>query len=323
MPDGIFVSDRDGRIAFLNQQAEAMCGYVRQELIGRPIEALVPAAARLEHIEHRRRYYESGPAPRPMGTHLDIHVRRKDGTEFPADISLGPVRLGHRLLVVAAVRDVSERRRTQARLRQAEERYRRLVEGVSDHAIFMLDAEGRVTRRRSWTGLSPSSTLRRPRIAPGSCSGGPAARVGPRMRAGRSIGTGSGSGPTPWSPRSWTRPGCSAATPPSRATPPSGGAPSRASRPPWRSPRSFSRDETAQRCWRRWRPGPGRWWTPTWPRSSWPRARTAAPSGWRPETVPTGSSACAFGPRPRPRSDSKPRVRLRTPTSRPGPPCAP
>lgn len=148
MPDGIFVSDRDGRIAFLNQQAEAMCGYVRQELIGRPIEALVPAAARLEHIEHRRRYYESGPAPRPMGTHLDIHVRRKDGTEFPADISLGPVRLGHRLLVVAAVRDVSERRRTQARLRQAEERYRRLVEGVSDHAIFMLDAEGRVT---SWS----------------------------------------------------------------------------------------------------------------------------------------------------------------------------
>src|SRR5579884_3147188 len=121
MPDGIFVSDRDGRIAFLNQQAEAMCGYVRQELIGRPIEALVPAAARLEHIEHRRRYYESGPAPRPMGTHLDIHVRRKDGTEFPADISLGPVRLGHRLLVVAAVRDVSERRRTQARLRQGEE----------------------------------------------------------------------------------------------------------------------------------------------------------------------------------------------------------
>jgi PAS domain S-box-containing protein len=147
MPDGIFVTDRDGRIAFLNQQAEAMSGYVRQELIGRPIEVLVPAAARPEHIHHRRRYYESGPAPRPMGTHLDIHVRRKDGGEFPADISLGPVRLGRRLLVVAAVRDVSERHRTEARLRQAEERHRRLVDGVSDHAIFMLDAEGRVA---SW-----------------------------------------------------------------------------------------------------------------------------------------------------------------------------
>ncbi len=148
MPDGIIVSDEDGRVTFLNRQAEAMSGYDRQELMGRPIEVLVPIAARAEHIEHRRRYHESGPAPRPMGTHLDIHVRCKDGSEFPADIALGPVRLGDRLLVVAAVRDISERQRTEARLRQAEERYRRLVEGVSDHAIFMLDAEGRIT---SWS----------------------------------------------------------------------------------------------------------------------------------------------------------------------------
>jgi PAS domain S-box-containing protein len=148
IPDGIFVSDEDGRITFLNHQAEVLSGYNRHELIGSPIEVLVPAMARTEHVKHRQRYYESGPAPRPMGTYLDIHVRRKDGDEFPADVALGPVRLGSRLLIVAAVRDVSERQRTELRLRRAEERYRRLVEGVSDHAIFMLDAEGRIT---SWS----------------------------------------------------------------------------------------------------------------------------------------------------------------------------
>ncbi|WP_327004179.1 PAS domain S-box protein [Dactylosporangium sp. NBC_01737] len=108
-PDAIVGVGRDGRIALINAQAARLFGYTAQELTGRPIEVLVPEHARAVHPQHRTAYFEH-PAPRPMGAHgMQLAARRKDGTEFPAEISLSALGEGDDQIVSAAIRDVSER----------------------------------------------------------------------------------------------------------------------------------------------------------------------------------------------------------------------
>ncbi|MGH7776224.1 MAG: PAS domain S-box protein [Candidatus Dormibacterales bacterium] len=144
MPDGVVVVDGGGLITQVNRQMELLSGYPREELRGKPIEVLVPAPYRGAH-ETDRSHYTLAPARRAMGTNLDIHMRRKDRTEFPADISLSPVETDTGVMVVAAVRDISERRAAESALRAEQERFRQVVETVRDYAIFMLDPGGRVT----------------------------------------------------------------------------------------------------------------------------------------------------------------------------------
>ncbi len=112
-PDGIVIADRDGRITIVNRQAELLFGYEREELHGRGIEMLLPESARRRHVEHRE-HYVAAPAVRPMGRGLALSGRRKDGSEFPAEISLSPLQTEEGLLVTAVVRDVTERRRAEA-----------------------------------------------------------------------------------------------------------------------------------------------------------------------------------------------------------------
>ena len=112
IPDAVVVTDRDGKIVFVNRAAEAMTGYRRASLVGQPVETLVPAKWRGIHVRHRRTFYSRG-APRLMGDGLrDFSLRRKDGTIVPVEISLGPVGED----TVAVVRDVTERRRMEAAL---------------------------------------------------------------------------------------------------------------------------------------------------------------------------------------------------------------
>ncbi|HSR23823.1 MAG TPA: PAS domain S-box protein, partial [Candidatus Eisenbacteria bacterium] len=143
MPDGIVVVGRDGRIVLVNRQSEALSGYSREELIGMTVEELVPQVVRHRHVRHRTAY-DAAPAPRAMGTHVQVRFRRRDGSEFPADIALGPLQIGGVDLVVASVRDVTERSRADAGLLNERERLRLVVDNVRDYAIFMLDAQGRV-----------------------------------------------------------------------------------------------------------------------------------------------------------------------------------
>lgn len=89
-PDGIVIANRDGRIAIVNRQAEVLFGYEREELLGRDVEMLLPESARRQHVAHREQYL-AAPAVRPMGRGLALKGRRKDGTEFPAEISLSPL----------------------------------------------------------------------------------------------------------------------------------------------------------------------------------------------------------------------------------------
>jgi PAS domain S-box-containing protein len=118
-PDGIVVVDRSGRIAIVNSQTEHIFGYSRHELIGRSIEVLVPDRFRGAHVAHRNGYFEY-PKVRPMGGGAgSLTGRKRDGTEFPVEISLSPMHTEEGLLVTAAIRDISERKVVETRLRRS------------------------------------------------------------------------------------------------------------------------------------------------------------------------------------------------------------
>ena len=119
-PDAMLIVDPAGGILFANAQVSALLGYERSELLGQPIEMLLPERFRGAHVAHRKRYGQS-PQLRPMGVNLELYALRNDATEVPVEISLSPIRDGGRLLIAAAIRDVTERKRIQIELVQARE----------------------------------------------------------------------------------------------------------------------------------------------------------------------------------------------------------
>jgi PAS domain S-box-containing protein len=110
VPDALVGVDKSGKIRVVNHQTEWMFGYQRDELIGAPVDMLVPESLRTLHRAHQERYFAS-PTARPIGTNLKLSGRRADGTEFPVDISLSFDDRGDDMLVVAAVRDMTDRER--------------------------------------------------------------------------------------------------------------------------------------------------------------------------------------------------------------------
>ena len=107
-PDAVVIIDLQGEIVLVNQQTELMFGYTRSELLGRPLEFLVPERFHAEHIDHRRAYL-SAPRPRRMGAVAGLAGRRMDASEFPVDISLSALETDEGTLVIAFIRDLSER----------------------------------------------------------------------------------------------------------------------------------------------------------------------------------------------------------------------
>jgi hypothetical protein len=107
-PDAMVGIGRDGVIELVNAQAEALFGYGREEMRGRSLEMLVPERLREAHVSHREEYF-ADPRTRPMGAGIELFGRRRDGSEFPAEISLASVETGKGQLAIAAIRDVSER----------------------------------------------------------------------------------------------------------------------------------------------------------------------------------------------------------------------
>jgi PAS domain S-box-containing protein len=142
-PDAIIVTDQDGRIRQVNPQCESLFGYRSLELLDKKIEILIPPRFRPEHPAHRHDFHTS-PRIRPMGAGLELYALRKDGSEFPVDILLSPVEIDEGRLVLTVVRDISDRKRAEEALRRTEERFRLLVDGARDYAIFMLGPDGNV-----------------------------------------------------------------------------------------------------------------------------------------------------------------------------------
>lgn len=114
-PDAIVIAGVDGRIALVNAQAERLFGYPRNELVGEPLEMLLPERFRARHVGHREDFF-STPRTRPMGAGLELFARRRDGGEFPVEISLAPLATREGTLVSAAIRDITERKKAEAAL---------------------------------------------------------------------------------------------------------------------------------------------------------------------------------------------------------------
>ena len=134
VPDAMVIVDQgDGRIVYLNQVAEDLFGYRRQELLGRPVEVLLPSRFREAHRGHREAY-GAAPRTRPMGLGLDLYGLRKDGQEFRAEVSLSPLLGDGARYAITAIRDVGERRKVEERARlyrQAQQEVRRRDEFLS------------------------------------------------------------------------------------------------------------------------------------------------------------------------------------------------
>jgi len=133
LPDAIVAVDRDGTIIQVNSQAEELFGYDRDELIGQKVEMLVPESYRRQHHHHRENFAQA-PKTRRMKADLDLYGRRRNGSEFPVEISLSPVSTENGMFVLSAIRDISERKRIAEELRRAnEELHRRTAEQLGEY----------------------------------------------------------------------------------------------------------------------------------------------------------------------------------------------
>lgn len=120
IPDAVAAVNEQGLIIQANSQTEALFGYTRDELIGQKVEMLVPERQRPQHGVHRGRYHQY-PKIRRMGSGLDLYGRRRDGTEFPVEISLSPLSLDGGFVVLSVIRDITDRKRVEEELRRANE----------------------------------------------------------------------------------------------------------------------------------------------------------------------------------------------------------
>jgi PAS domain S-box-containing protein len=174
IPDAVAAVNQQGVMVQVNAQTEAMFGYTREELIGQKIEILAPERQRPHHDLHREQFHRQ-PKIRRMGSGLDLYGRRRDGSEFPVEISLSPVTTGDGMIVLSAIRDISERKRIEQELQRAHEELDKrrsrelrdyqnrlaLIVDSSQDAIIGKNLDGIVTH---WTKARKISTaIRRKR----------------------------------------------------------------------------------------------------------------------------------------------------------------
>jgi PAS domain S-box-containing protein len=145
-PDATVIVNEKGIVQMVNLQTEILFDYSRDELIGKPVELLVPEELAKGHSEHITKFVKE-PRARSMDTGLLLEASKKDGTKFPVEISLSPLQTEEGLLISASLRDITKQRETADKFRKVEEEYHRMIDEVEDYAIILLDNDGRV---KSW-----------------------------------------------------------------------------------------------------------------------------------------------------------------------------
>ncbi|WP_394846452.1 CHASE domain-containing protein [Pendulispora brunnea] len=137
---GMLMVDRNGKIVLVNAQVERLFGYAREELIGQPVEILVPSKSRARHPGYRDTFFQE-PRNRPMGAGRELYGIRKDGSEMPVEIGLNPMRTADGDFVLGSIVDITARKMAEATLRESAERFRALVE-VSAQIVWTAAADG-------------------------------------------------------------------------------------------------------------------------------------------------------------------------------------
>src|SRR6266700_3307070 len=144
--DGVILIDADGSVLMFNPACEKLFGYSAAEVMGQNVKMLMPARYSTEHDRYPDNYGRTG-VKKVIGIGREVVGRRKDGTTFPMDLSVGEAKENGQSIFVGIIHDLTERTRADQAVRDSERSFRLLVEGVTDYAIYMLDLEGRVT---SW-----------------------------------------------------------------------------------------------------------------------------------------------------------------------------
>jgi two-component system, sensor histidine kinase len=169
-PDAMVVIDAFGTIWFANRQVSALFGYAHDHIIGESIETLMPERFRTQHIGHRGRFL-SNECLRQIGTGLDLYGKRRDGSEFPLEVSLNPIEDVGQTLVAAAIRDITDRKRLEAELvvaRDAIEAMRELAERANEGRKRFLEAASHDLRQPLETVAHLNNILRRLLTTPGA-----------------------------------------------------------------------------------------------------------------------------------------------------------
>lgn len=165
-PDAIIGVDREGKVHLANAQAEEMFGYSRDELVGGPVERLIPARFREVHERHRKGFM-AAPETRPMGEGLSLVARRKDGSEFPVEVSLSSIENGDGLFVTSFIRDITARREAERALEEARQFREALIDVVSHEfrtPVTVIQGYAELLASGSLSGNIPAMEQARARI---------------------------------------------------------------------------------------------------------------------------------------------------------------